>query len=233
MEAAIVAIVGGLIEVATHPQVRRCMESRGLDLRLFHQVQRVVPAMAHGHGEPTPEEEVQLAVTALMQLTEYPALRGEVEREFDEAYPEAARLAGELLGAAEASPVTDPKTFRELLRGMLSLADQHIKRRGGALPLSLYVPLPPICGMVELARPAKDVIRVTDTSVLTILQSDSRPQSTPPAVFLVWKEDNSTVQVRSLAHSSLMLQVKDSLRKQMEQPLEAFLKGLRVPFVAA
>jgi hypothetical protein len=87
---------------------------------------------------------------------------------------------------------------------------------------------------VELARPAKDFIRMTDTGVLSIVQSGvqagSQAAAAPPAVFLVWQADNSTVQVRSVAHSALMLQVKDSLRKGLERPLEAFLKDLQVPY---
>ncbi len=230
VETAMVSIVGGMIEAITHPIVRQRMEARGLDTRLFHQAHRSLPEMAHGHGEPTPEEDVSLAVNELLQAVEYPLLRPEIDREFAGAYPNAAALGREMAQAVEGSRVTSPGTYRALLRRLLAMADQHIRQHQGTLPLSLYVPLPPVCTAAELARPAKDFIRMTDTGVLSIVQAGSQATTAPPAVFLVWQADNSTVQVRSVAHSALMLQVKDSLRRGLEQPLEAFFKDLQVPY---
>ncbi|MSQ11725.1 MAG: hypothetical protein EXR48_03390 [Dehalococcoidia bacterium] len=227
--AAVQSLTGILVEAVTHPLVLARMQARGTDVRLFHHVGRRTPKLPEGRAKPTPMEEVQLAASYLLQALDYPSLRAETDQEFVVTYPTVISLAREMVKAVEAALAHDVRSYRALVQGLLALADKHVQAREPGANLSLYVALAPVCTVEELARPARDLVRVTDTGVLSAL-SPGTDASPPPAVFLLWKQDNSTVQVRSVAHSALVAEVRERLRTLLDRPLQDLLTSMDVPF---
>jgi hypothetical protein len=228
VQAYVLTVISGIVAAAIMRPVRDRLRSRGFALDLFHQVYRGVPEIPNNRPTPTPGQDVQIAINYVLQCVDYTEARRDIDEEFASAFPQALELGRTMMRTLEAVPVTSARTYRNTVVKLIKLADGYVQKHEAGLAFSIYTSVPPVCSQEELTKPTSDLVRFTDSSVLSVLQA--RSQQTAPYVFLIWKPDNSTIQVRAVAHNALLLQVKESLRAMLGRPLRDVLEELGVRY---